>query len=186
MERYQEIKYKPTEEQIDFFYERTNRHISLVEKYINIIGENSVLNSHDKSKFQYPEYIPYVHLTWQKKIKQEGKVYEISEDLQKEIHNVTLHHVNTNMHHPEFWDSNKWDIDFINKSDRDKPTENLVDATSMTKGAIIEMCADWCAMTEELNEKTPLDWADKNIQVRWTFNMKQIGLIYRNLDRMWK
>ena len=48
---------------------------------------------------------------------------------------------------------------------------------------IIEMCADWCAMSEELNDDV-LKWAENNIGEKWNFNKDQKELIYEILEVM--
>ena len=97
----------PTKEMVDFFKKRTKHHIELVKQAINQIikayPEYTELEqraeTHDQSKFQEPELIPYIHLTWQKKQEQEGNPTKT--DHKKQIQQATQHHVITNKHHPE-------------------------------------------------------------------------------------
>jgi hypothetical protein len=47
------------------------------------------------------------------------------------------------------------------------------------------MCADWCAMSEELGTNSPKNWADKNVNIRWKFSPRQVKLIYDIIDKIW-
>lgn len=46
------------------------------------------------------------------------------------------------------------------------------------------MVADWFAMSEELGGH-PKDWADKNINIRWSFSQEQKNLIYDLIKGIW-
>jgi len=68
----------------EHFEKRTNYHIDLVNKYLDKIADlnlpeidNNLLkkDSHDKSKFEEPEYTPYLYVNWKNKLKDDGKVY---------------------------------------------------------------------------------------------------------------
>jgi hypothetical protein len=61
-------------EKKEFFEKRTNRHISLVQKYCGNIYEYDPkrfdglieqARNHDDSKYKEPEYSPYVNITWE-------------------------------------------------------------------------------------------------------------------------
>ena len=67
---------------------------------------------------------------------------------------------------------------------RDKPPEEMIDATKMPDLDIAEMVADWCAVSEERGN-TPKSWADKNVNVRWKFTDEQSDLIYEIIDAVW-
>lgn len=184
---------QPTPEMKEWFETRTNQHIELVQKYAERIRAaypeefaDLDTSSHDAAKFEEPEYTPYVYMTW-KRLHPE---FEYSEAIAEAGHQATLHHVRNNPHHPEYWTS-KFTDDSVNKamsSDfnrRDEPPKDKVEATSMPEIAIAEMCADWCAMSEEM-ENSPQEWADKNIGVRWEFTPKQIDLIHTLLNTIWE
>ena len=96
---------------------------------------------------------------------------------------ATIHHIKNNRHHPEFHTDQVEGI--LNTNDRDKPPEELVDGTKMPDLDIAEMCADWCAMAEEL-KNNPIKWADDNIGVRWRFDDEQTEWIYKILNKVWK
>jgi len=171
----------------DFFKERTLKHISLVKKYLNRLNKHYSYDfkeeDHDKSKFEDPEYEPYLYITWKHKSDNENEDYEIPDEWKDRCHEATFHHVKTNKHHPEYWDSTLTENP-INKEDRDKPSDKVVDATKMPKKYILEMVADWCAMSEEKGN-TPKEWADKNMGVRWEFSPEQKDLIYEAIDLIW-
>lgn len=174
-----------TKEMEDWFEERTNRHINLVKKYAKLVEEydpikyKGIINqveNHDASKFEEPERIPYIKLTWKHKF-DNYKSYKIPGKLDdEEINKATLHHVLNNNHHPEKWQDKQKDL--INKQDRDKPPKEIVDGTKMPDMQLIEMFCDWSAMSEELKKNTVKEWADKNINIRWKFTDDQKDLIY--------
>jgi hypothetical protein len=173
---------KPTQEMKDWFAERTNRHISLVQKWAKKLedynpkrfkGIIEQCKYHDASKFEEPEYTPYLYVSWKYRCKDLGKDFNISKDIEDQMHEATLHHVKVNSHHPEYFDKESE----INKEDRDKKPEKIVDATEMDDMNIFEMLCDWQAMGEEKNN-TIREWADKNCNVRWKFTPEQTELIY--------
>jgi len=173
---------QPTQEMLNWFEERTRRHIALAQKYGKMVAEAfpeyaslpEEMEDHDASKFKTPEYIPYVFMTWQRK--HPKFTLPASVDITK----TTLHHVVNNTHHPEFWSPNA----AINPKDRDADPAEIVDAKRMPEIAIAEMCADWAAMGEEMGN-SPLDWAEKKINKRWLFTPEQEALIYTILEAIW-
>ena len=73
----------------------------------------------------------------------------------------------------------------INKNNRDEPIEGvMIDSTKMPDLALAEMVADWCAMSEE-KHTDPIDWARKNVNVRWKFTDSQTKLIYDLIEKIW-
>lgn len=178
-------------EMFDFHLDRTNEHIDLVRKYCKKIYDHNskkfseiILKGqeHDLSKFQDPEKEPYVYVSWKHKRENEGEEFHVSDDIKKKMTQATEHHCKSNSHHPEFHCDKKTNI--INKENREPPSE-IIDATKMGDLDIAEMCADWCAMSKEL-DNTPKAWAKKNINVRWKFNKKQVDLIYDLINAIWK
>jgi len=163
------------------FETRTNDHITRTIKYGKKIGRD--LQGHDASKFQKPEYTPYVWLTWDYKMKDDGVDFELPPKIAEQGHEATLHHIRTNEHHPEYWDKN-FEDGMLNKKDRDGIPEKPVDATEMPVSAIEEMCCDWCAMSEERGNN-PYDWADKVIGTRYHFTPRQIYVIYDTIEKLW-
>lgn len=177
----------------DWFDKRTNKHIELVQKYCKKIEEYDEsfegmglleqAANHDQTKFKDPEVDPYVYITWQYKCKEDGMKFEAPKDMDDKMNEATNHHVLHNRHHPEFHCGKK--VNVINREDRDKPPEEMIDAIGMSAVDIAEMCADWMAMSEEKNTN-PKDWADKNVNVRWKFTNKQKDLIYELIEKVWE
>ena len=178
------------EKMFDWFNKRTKRHIDLVHKYMARLAVSDRkyvdlidrFGSHDASKFEDPEMDPYIYVSWQYKCKDDGVDFDVPEDMDKKMNAATQHHVLNNSHHPEYHQEKKTGL--INRSDRDKPPEEMIDATKMPDLDIAEMCADWCAMSEEKGN-TPQAWAKKNVNVRWKFTEEQEKLIYDLLDKAW-
>lgn len=176
-----------------FFIERTKNHIALVQKYCKRIEEygdgefDGLIERgiiHDQSKFQEPEKTPYIYLTWNYKCKIDGEKYEYPEGIEEKTVFATEHHIKNknNSHHPEYHCDKKNNL--INKDNRDKPPEEMIDATKMKDIDIAEMCADWMAVSEERGTD-PEDWANKNINKRWKFTKHQEALIYELIESSW-
>lgn len=177
------------QEMKEFFDERTAEHINLVQKYAKKIAETNPnlkdvveqASNHDASKYEDPEYVPYLYITWRYKHRNEGSNYEIPDFVD---HNAaTLHHIKNNRHHPEFHDEENNDQS-LNAKDRDAIPPRSTDASKMNDIDIAEMVADWCAMSEELGD-TPKSWADKNVNKRWNFTDDQVKLIYKLISDIW-
>ena len=174
----------------DWFEQRTQRHIELVQKYCKKIADQyprfkdliERSKTHDASKFFAPEMEPYIYISWQYKCKDDGVKFDPPEGLDEKMNQATQHHVKNNAHHPEYHCDKE--VDLINREDRDKPSKELVDATKMPPIDLAEMCADWMAMSEEKNSK-PRDWADRNVNKRWKFTDEQSDLIYEIISRIW-
>jgi len=178
-----------TQEMVDFFEMRTNAHIDRNKKFVKIACEQypehaermtEEVNKHDDSKWEEPEYTPYLHITWMYKLKDEGKEYKVPDDI--DIQEATFHHVKNNHHHPEMYDDNVTK-ESINPHNRDEPADP-VDGTKMPDHAIICMVCDWCSMSDEKGGNTK-DWADMNVNVRWMFTDEQKDLIYEAIDKIW-
>ncbi len=133
---------------------------------------------HDDSKWEDPEYTPYVWLTWRYKCKDDGIELELPDGMDERIQKATWHHITVNKHHPEYWDDNASFESNLNSKDRDKPPENPVDATKMDDISLAEMVCDWNAMGLERGN-TAESWADKNVNVRWLFTDDQVENIYK-------
>jgi len=188
-----------TDEMRNWFDKRTNKHIELVQKYAKKIAQYdperfgdlvNILTDHDQSKFEEPEYTPYIWITWKYKLEadgkdgKDGKKFEPSEKLQKEMTEATDHHVKNNEHHPEYWDPGKNKKTLINSENRDKAADKI-DARKMPLLAITEMVADWCSVSDERGN-SPKSWADKNVNTRWQFNDEAVELIYELIDAIWQ
>ena len=178
------------EEMKKFFEERTKKHINFVQKYCKKIQDYDPKKFrglvergevHDQSKYEDPEYEPYLYITWQYKCKDDGKDFTLPDGIKEKMTKATEHHVKSNKHHPEC--SSPKNVDLINREDRDKPPKEMVDATKMTDLDVGEMCADWLSMSEEKGSKTK-NWADKNVNVRWKFTEEQKDLIYEIIEAL--
>ncbi len=181
-----------TNEMKEWFTTRTNNHIELVrkyclkickvEKYKKTFGYNLIIRgaNHDQSKFQNPEFQPYVLLTWRYK----NPGLEFSKDTCDEIDRATFEHIKTNKHHPEYHDSQVIK-NSINKEDRDKPSGVIINAEKMGDVDIAEMVADWCAISEE-KKGHPMKWYNDNKDVRWKFSNTQDKLIKDIIENVWK
>jgi len=176
-----------------WFEERTNRHIKLVQDFCKKIEEYDPkkfkglveqAKDHDASKFEDPEVEPYIYVTWEYKCKDDGIKFEGPEGIKDKMNEATNHHVRHNKHHPESHCDSK-DINLINRDDRDKKPDKIVDATKMPDIDVAEMCADWFSMSVEKSSH-PKDWADKNVNIRWKFNDKQKDLIYELIEKIWE
>lgn len=104
-----------------WFEERTNNHISLVQKAAQKIADKypdefgnlpEEAKDHDASKLVEPERTPYVEITWRHKLEKEkneydpinNKGYQKPGNLSKKEENeATERHIFTNKHHPEYW-----------------------------------------------------------------------------------
>jgi len=200
-EMYEEVmneSTKPTQEMIDWFKQRTDKHIERVQanwrrlydsnfnKYLEdgLADKKLHILKHDESKYEDPEYTPYLFITWKYKQEADGEKYEIPKDMVQKATDATTFHVFKNPHHPVYWDSSKSIEDnVINDKDRDKATGEIVDATKMPNYAIIEMICDWKSVSDERGTSLK-GWADMNVgsDKRWKFNKKQTKLIYDLID----
>jgi len=166
------------DEKYKYFVNRTNKHIGLVKKAARMIVDKypefkkliDRAEVHDASKFEEPEFTPYIELTWNK--------FKGIKDANPRTNQATLHHITTNAHHPEFHLKNKEDAN-INKHDRDK-SNKCVDASLMPDLDIAEMIADWQAMGWELGNDAR-EWFNEQKDVRWHFSNHQVELIDRLL-----
>ena len=175
----------------DWFEKRTNTHIKSVQKFCKLIEEYDdrfrglveQAKDHDQSKFSNPELDPYVYITWKYKCKADGVDFEAPKDMDAKMTEATEHHVKNNRHHPEFFCDKETNL--INENNRDKPPEEMIDATKMPDMDLAEMVADWFAVSEERGNH-PKDWADKNVNVRWKFTNEQKNLIYELIEEVWE
>lgn len=165
---------------LGYYILRTKNHIIRVMKYGKMLNKD--YSKHDYDKLSSNNIlIPYVFLTWKKS----NPEIVIPDIIEKSIDEATRLHIVNNSHHPEFWSDDP--MKATKNFTRDNPNPNgIYDATKMTDEALDEMCCDWCAMSEELDESSPKNWADKTINVRWKFTPEQIDRIYKLIDKLWK
>lgn len=168
-------------EKEQYFQERTNKHIALVQKWARRIGvlypkyKSELLDNvqtHDNSKFYSPEKEPYIEISHMYRMKDKNKPYEMDAETKKKTTEATYHHVKHNAHHPEKYDPNAT----INPNNRDGFPDNPTDASKMPTVYLLEMMADWFAMADE--KKTLVrDWTNKMIDKRWKFTDAQKKII---------
>lgn len=185
-----ETKPENYDEMVDWFKKRTKMHIDLVQKYCKKIEEYDPdrfkglveqSEDHDASKYEDPEIGPYVYVTWQYYCKEHDRKFDAPDGTDEKMNLATQHHVRHNKHHPEYYSDKQ--VGLINRQDRDKPPKEMIDAAKMPEMDLAEMCADWCAVSEEKGSQ-PKTWADKNVNVRWKFTDQQKDLIYELLDNI--
>jgi hypothetical protein len=176
------VEMQPTQEMRDWMDERTAIHIGLVQKYAEKLenydperfgGIIERCSEHDASKWKEPEYTPYCFIAWDYHCKDLGKSFSVPQEIKDQMNTASEHHIHSNSHHPEFYDKTSK----INKDDRDKKPEKIVDASEMENLDIFEQLCDWEAMSEEKGNTTR-EWADKNVNIRWKFTPEQTKLIY--------
>jgi hypothetical protein len=183
-----------TKEMKDWFFERTNKHISMVRKYMQKIVDEfpqyeellERMEDHDSPKFKEPELTPYIWITWKYKCeakKKDFKSYSPPENIDELIQEATEHHIKSQRHHPEYHCSKESNL--INSNNRDEIPDEMIDATKMNDIDLCEMCADWMAVSEERGN-TPIEWENKNVNKRWKFSEHQKDLIYEILNAIWE
>lgn len=183
-----------TPEMVEHSFNRTNKHIELVNKYLDKIAKlnlseinnDKLFDNHDASKFEEPELKPYIIINWYYHCKANNLLFEL-ENIDNITDNASFHHIKTNPHHPEYWDSSYNTMQANDKGleHRDEIADKIVDASKMPYTNIAQMVADWTAMEEEINNSehpSAKEWADKNINVRWKFTPDQINFIYKLID----
>lgn len=161
------LKYNQTivsEEDKQEFLQILAKHRQLVNYYASKVGKN--YPNHDLDKLKPDMFIPYV----------KGFVIgkqSLNPNEWKEFKNTQDKHYKQASHHSQFWDKS-WTHD-----------GQIPDVCGkMPDDAIIEMCADWCAMSKKYGN-TPFEWADENINKLWKFDEHQIQVIYDTLHKMW-
>jgi hypothetical protein len=158
-----------TKEMREHFQKRMKTHIDRV----NYFAKKLTLSfpEHDADKF-LPENVDIqTKFSWSCFINRslDGKEAE-------ELDRVTLIHITTQQHHPEYWVDDK---SLLEGFTRHIPTMGL-DCSKMSNVAIYEMCCDWCAMAKQFHSH-PKNWADKTVNKRWMFTDEQVTLIYDTL-----
>lgn len=181
---YKRAKDEDYEKMKAWFKNRTEKHIGMVQKYCKKLAEYDEEKygeliergeKHDQSKFKDPEVDPYIYTTWKYKCKDDGVDFDCPKETEDKMNEATEHHILNNRHHPEFHCDKTEEL--INEDDRDKPPEEMIDATKMKDIDIAEMVADWVSVGEERGNSAK-SWADDNIGTRWEFTDEQEDLIY--------
>ena len=152
------------------FMERTNRHISNVEKvflylfdtnkktseYLEDMGidrESLVehIYTHDDSKFSIEEMMGYILMT-EKYNRKVG--YRFTEDDQRTMDKAWEHHKKVNSHHPEYFE----------------------DVSLMKQIDVVDMCCDWGAMSLEFDNSL-VDFKEEKAYPKYNFTDDQKALV---------
>lgn len=145
-------------EMIEYFINRTNRHIELVQSNIYKLTAHfpelssellERANEHDLSKFTEDEFISYIKLTWSKVTNLELNIYE-----KKKIDESIRQHYFNNRHHPE----------------------HFLDISNMESIDILEMFADWLAISQEFHSSIFV-FISNNVGSRWKFTSDQVNFL---------
>ena len=163
---------EPTPEMIAFSDRRTKEHIARVAANLRILatvtnyGDElaSRAESHDASKFEPEERIPYVWLTEFHRKRHCGETFEYPRGIEERVRRAIDHHVTSNRHHPEYH----------------------ADPNDMTEIDLIEMVCDWTAMSQEFEQDngSARGWADKTIGTRVHFNSANTEFVYQMIDEL--
>ncbi len=117
--------------------------------------------------------------TWRHKCAGEGVSLTVAGHFQREIDAAIWHHITTNPHHPEYWDSEYQQHPGIISNRKAR----VIDATGMDDVSLAEMTCDWHAMSLEASTRTH-DWADSYIGKRCKFTKQQCTKISMWLDTL--
>ena len=158
-----------TKEMKEYFYGRMKRHIDRVNYFAKKLSLH--FPNHDADKFLQENLDIQTKFSWCRFINK-----PLSYEDTKELDKVTIEHISTQEHHPEYWIEDK---SLLNKFTRHIPVMGL-DCSKMSNIAIYEMCCDWCAMAKEFHN-LPITWADKTVNKRWLFTDEQVTMIYDTL-----
>ena len=94
---------------------------------------------------------------------------------------ATYIHLTQAPHHPEYWT----DTDLSGFTRQNCNPNGIIDARDMPEESLEEMCADWCACSEEFGTNTPFEWYKQVNGVRWLFSPEQQSYIIKTLKDMW-
>lgn len=164
---------EPTKAMINYFKLRTKKHTNLVDLYMLILINNRIdeklnldkkdllerVGNHDSSKYEDPEYEPYIWLTEYFRLKNKGINFTYPPGIEDKIENAWKHHCQVNSHHPEFYD----------------------DCNQMSKEDMAEMVCDWASMSVEYKQLLK-KWVDENIDKKWKFNDENKKFIYEVVE----
>ncbi len=161
---------EPTLEMIAFYERRTREHIERVRRCLNVMAgatKHTVelmerATTHDASKFQLDERIPYIWLTEYHRCRHSGEPFNYPPGMEDQVRVAIQHHLKNNRHHPEFH----------------------ADPNDMSEVDLIEMICDWTAMSQEFGQDggSARGWADKTIGSRLNFNDDKRHLVYALIE----
>lgn len=160
-----------TDEMRESFFARHNAHVERVNKYLEkiiiIFPEfadelRSLGSMHDHTKLMEENIESYMRFNWMVRTRGTEKEFKLTEEEDAKLKQVRKKHGETELHHPAAW-------------------ENVHD---MDKFHLCELCADWCAINEELKQ-SPFTFADKVIGNSIKFNEFQEKFVRKLLTEIW-
>lgn len=168
LENYEIIKeeWDPTVHhwEIQKFKEILARHHNLVNHYEHKVGKS--YPNHDLDKLR-----PDMIVSYTKGFVKGRK--RLTDEEWEEFKATQLKHYRETSHHLQYWDKS-WE-----------PNSGPINVKGkMPDEAIIEMCADWCAMSYKYGSD-PYEWTAKHVNKDFLFDQHQIDLIYNTLNKMW-
>lgn len=159
---------EPTAEMVDWYEKRTKIHINNVQDAMKVIADKredfnrkDLENRgkiHDQSKYGEIEKPLYIWLSWYHKCKREKVPFKYPPGMEAKVREATKHHIENNRHHTHFHSK----------------------ISDMTRVDILEMVADWVAMSNELNSSTR-EWATGFLK-KHKFDEQQIKLIWELIN----
>lgn len=163
----------PTQEMMSLFEERSRLHMALVNKNLLLMEGYLGCNidelkqrglQHDISKHHEPERTAYIWMTWMYYCKNKDTAFTYPPGVEKIVILGHQKHIHHNLHHPE--------------------AHHLPDA--MSELDIVEMVADWMAISQENPHSTIncLLWAKQNIDKKWQFSLAKKQLIFTTINEM--
>lgn len=165
-----------TPEMEKYFRDYVSKHCSGVAKvatklrdrgYITPALCHIISETHDSSKLEEPEYIPYVKRKWLEKV-YEGTKFGDYQNMDQDVKDAIYHHVTTNKHHPEYWSPDYKGFD----------TKNPCHVNNMPEDYVIEMICDWKSMGDEQGNSI-MDWFKKTDGSRWIWDDKTRNFILK-------
>ena len=160
----------PTPLMIEFFERRTHEHIARVRACLEIVAQSSPhsvellarAQSHDASKFELEERVPYIWLTEYHRCRHSGEAFEYPVGMQEKVRGAIQHHVTSNRHHPEFHDT----------------------PDDMSEVDLIEMACDWTAMAQEFGQDngSARGWAKSMFGTRLHLSTEKVAIVYQVID----
>lgn len=158
---------KATLEEIKKFTNYRANHVALVQRIGKVVFDKDFSNhDHDKIEGTAEE----LNLWALRNAMINGDYHPNKED-KKELQRIAAKHQKTQSHHPAYWDNSVSIEDLTN----DENTQ--IDATKMSKKALLECVADWAAVAIKLNKALFSYFNDKcmidNPQIIFTNNQKE-------------
>ena len=171
-----------TEDMYNSFNDRTIDHIKRVNYFGNILGYD--FSDHDKTKWDDDKINGFILSN-----AAANTGIMLDDDDLKIREKAIFSHVKSEPHHPSYWDENcTFEKYYVNPkgflNDEDFVEGYVIDATKMDKKSIVEMCSDWCAVSDELGTD-PHKWAEDNIGTRWLFTEDQKVFLNNTLNTLW-